>query len=572
MKPGDMFAKHYDIIAQIGKGGMGTVFLAKDVNLANGLWAIKEINKVGKTQQQIKTALDEANLLSKLNNGHIPRVTSIHSSPSSDYIYIVQDFIDGKTLNDAISTRAEEIRARDNISDPYILRQLSLSRIKNIARQIIDIFIYLQTRTPPVLYRDLKPSNLMIDRENNIKLIDFGIAFEMTPENLQPGAIQPMGTLGYAAPEQFGANLYHTLQTDIFTFGRTLYELTTGFNPSQQRIDPKTKRKVPVELPPIRQLRKDVDEALEEIIYKCMDPDLSKRYKTFQEIKYAFEHYSELGPSYRQKAVKRLNTIIALSITSVTLLGSSGGLFLYQHHQNKIEYSNMLARVDVYNNISDVIKVINTNPSEVKPFNRLVELYERDGKFTIAEEDQFVGLITKSISSLQKSKGFGDLAYNIGLMYVLYYQPTTDQQTNKNIKLAQSTQWFKNAVDYDTTHENTAKIYLAIGQFARDITTKVRQGEDKGLYKPYFENLDKITNQVNSKTPDALRLELVDIIFSAIDQYGKNIEADGVEPGQIKDLLKRSNKILSDTNTSSDQNTETKVRLLQTYTKLESRY
>lgn len=571
LKPGDLILNKYQIVKVIGAGGMGAVYLAQDIVLTTTLWAIKVIDKQSKTPDEIEKALDEAALLSKLNNNHIPRITTIHNTPNERYIYIVQDFISGMTLNQGIANKAREAREKKGIMDLYIQRQLSIRRIKRLAHQIIDIFIYLHTRKPPILYRDLKPANLMIDQEDNVKLIDFGIAFEMTPENMMPGKIVAMGTKGYAAPEQFDTRLYHTLQTDIFTFGRLLYELTTGFNPAREQIG-KDGKMHPINLPPVRELRPDVDEALEEIIYKCMADSLEERYKSFTEVKYAFDHYKELGPSFRDAAMKQIKIFVSMGLVSITLLGSSATLFAIEHHNAKVQYSNLLAKVDVYNNASDVVHVIKLNPTEIKPFNRLIEIYERDGKFTLDEEQQFTSLITKNITSLKDQKGYGDLAYNVGLMYALYYQASKDENENKNIKLAQSTQWFKDAIDYKTKNINSARIYLGVGQFSRDIVTKVKQGEDKGLYSEYFNNLDKLTSQVDSKTPDMVRLELVDIIFTALDDYGDNIKDDGISTDQIKSLISKANNILTKTQAKSEVNTKTKTELLVEYDKLNQRY
>lgn len=564
LKPGSILNNEFQIIDIIGQGGMGVVYLAFNLRLRS-TWAIKEVDKLKfeNNKQKLEEVRSEANLLARINHPTIPRVTDVIEKQNSRYLYIQQDYIDGKTLAEIIEDRARK-QAHKGIKDPYTQRQFSLNSVKNIARQLINTFIYLHTRKPAVLYRDLKPGNIMMNTSQHVYLIDFGIAFEMTPENLAPGVKVGMGTAGYAAPEQYGQKPIHTLQTDIFNFGRVLYELVTGYCPApNQTENGRIKHK---ELPLISELRPDIDEAMEEIIYTCMAEKLEDRYKSFQEVKYAFEHYDELGPSFRIKAKKQIKIISLLGATSLLLLSGSAGAFTYHYIQSNKQYNDMLAQVDVYNKVEDVVKLIEQNPTIVKPYNRLIELYETNDNFTVKEEQELLKLITKNLSDLKKQPDFPELAYNIGLLYIFYFKASDDVIKNKQLQMAQSTNWFKYAIDGHAKEAELAQIYYNIGNFNKDIVLAIKRGEDNGLYKDYFNNLSLLIDKTDqNKTPDLIKLQLVETIFFAVKDYRQDFINDGVSQEKVHDLIEAANNMLNEVQPKSEVNVQKKAVLLEVY-------
>lgn len=545
---------------------MGVVYLAYNIK-THGNVAIKEIDRsrFKDNPAKIQEVIDEAALLGRISYPAIPRVINVMDDPEAQYLYIIQDYIAGKTLAEAVIDRAK-VKAKQGVTDQYKQKQLSHKTIVSIAKQLIDTFIYLHTRQEPVLYRDLKPGNVMIDRSNNIHLIDFGIAFPMTQENLQQGVKIGMGTKGYAAPEQFGNTPYHTLQTDIFNFGRLLYELATGYCPAPKYVDEKG-RTINNPLPPIKELRPDIDEALEEIIQTCMEVKLEDRYGSFTEVKYAFDHYHELGPSFKARAVNRIKTVAITGIISAVLLTSGVGLLAYDKVQASVAYENMLEQVDVYNNVEEVVQLIEKNPAVVKPYKRLIELYKVDDVFTLDEEQQLLKLITKNLSTLMKKDGFGDLAYDIGETYFYYYKATEDEKQNSQLQMAQSVQWFGYALDTTTERTELANIYYNLGLFNRDIVLAIKQGEDVGLYKGYFETLDSLITTLDlENTPDLMKLRLIETVQIASDQYAEAFKKDGVTDEAFTQLLQQTINLLDAINPKSDMNKEKKQQLNEAFT------
>ena len=212
---GQIIDGKYEILKEVGKGGMSRVYLAMDQRL-NKQWAVKEIQKRGRDENNeyvIQSAIAEANLIKSLDHPSIVRITDIIEN--DDVIYIVEDYIEGETLASILKREGEQPQ----------------ERVIEWAIQLCEALQYLHSRTPAIIYRDMKPGNVMLRPEGTIKIIDFGIAREYKAENLEDTTC--LGTRGYAAPEQFGGKGQTDARTDIYCLGATLYHLLTGKNPAQ---------------------------------------------------------------------------------------------------------------------------------------------------------------------------------------------------------------------------------------------------------------------------------------------------------------------------------------------------
>ena len=139
------------------------------------------------------------------------------------------------------------------------------------AKQICDTLGYLHSQKPPIIYRDMKPANIMLKPEGNLKIIDFGISREYKEQNLADTTI--LGTKGYAPPEQFGSRQTDP-RSDIYALGMTMHHLVTG-------VDPKKNDYVP-----IRQWNPELSDGLEIIIDKCVQMDPNDRYQNCNELMY----------------------------------------------------------------------------------------------------------------------------------------------------------------------------------------------------------------------------------------------------------------------------------------------
>lgn len=203
-----IFHGRYKILSLIGKGGMGKVYLAEDLRLKGKLWAIKEIVvKKGNYQQFI----DEAKMLIALDHPYLPNIIDYYPPDEYGYSYLVMDYINGLTMMEKFE------QAKGNI--PY-------KQVVRYSLQLCDLFDYLHNQQPtPIIYRDLKPSNIMIDEQDNLRLIDFGIARTFKKGKLLD-TVQ-LGTVGFAAPEQF-EDKQTDHRSDIYSLGALMYFLLSN--------------------------------------------------------------------------------------------------------------------------------------------------------------------------------------------------------------------------------------------------------------------------------------------------------------------------------------------------------
>jgi len=217
-----MLAGRYLIEGQLGQGGFGLIYRARDIQLRNKLIAIKQITLHGLSPQEMIEATDsfnrEVTLLSQLKHANLPRIYDQFTDP--DHWYVVMDYIQGETLEDMLK------HARGGC--------FPAKRVITLGLALCDVLSYLHAQHPPIIFRDVKPANVMITRAGHLYLIDFGIARQY--RRGQAKDTGALGSPGYAAPEQYG-RAQTTTQTDIYGLGATLQTLLTGKDPLDIAIE-----------------------------------------------------------------------------------------------------------------------------------------------------------------------------------------------------------------------------------------------------------------------------------------------------------------------------------------------
>lgn len=290
----EIFQGRYKILRVLGEGGMGKVYLAENINLKT-LWAIKEISKKKNTSFDL---LAEPNMLKNLNHPALPRIFDIFEN--EDFLYIIEDYVEGVSLDKALKT----------------VEKYPEHTVIDWAKQICDVLIYLHNLKPnPIIYRDMKPSNLIVNSEGKVKLIDFGIAREYKAQAAEDTTV--IGTRGYAAPEQYGTKQTDA-RTDIYSLGVTLYHLITGKSPN----DP------PYELVPVRQLDKKLSAGIEHIIKKCTQLNPDKRYQSAEKLLFDLENIHKYN-----KEAKRKRLLLELRIVFYAFLLTGAVLISYFGYQ-----------------------------------------------------------------------------------------------------------------------------------------------------------------------------------------------------------------------------------------------
>jgi len=309
-----MLEGRYRVTRVLGCGGMGAVYLAQDMRLSNKLVAVKEmipdpnVSPAEQAQAQQQFQL-EASMLASLDHPNLPRVSDYFTERGKHYL--VMDYVDGETLEDILSRT------------PGFLPE---SQVLDWATQLCDVLSYLHSRQPPVIFRDLKPCNIMVNRSGTVKLIDFGIARLFKPGK-HTDTLR-MGTMGYAPPEQYAGHGQTDARSDIYSLGATLHHLLTKRDPTQH--PPFT-----FDTAPPRSLNLAVSPHVEAAIMRAVAYDRSHRFQSASEMKQALLGGTPPGPPFTGTTVvvtppagKRRLVQRAMTLLLITLIALLAGIVL----------------------------------------------------------------------------------------------------------------------------------------------------------------------------------------------------------------------------------------------------
>ncbi|MHC9540212.1 MAG: serine/threonine protein kinase [Vulcanimicrobiota bacterium] len=259
LSPETLLAGRYKIKRFLGRGGSGTVYLAEDLTLG-AMWAVKhfslshlspEEKKAGETQ-----CSREINLLTSLSHPQLPKVADFFHE-DSDNAYVVMEYIQGETLAD-LTARTRETPGEETV--------------REWALQICEALEYLHCHKPPIIFRDLKPHNLILTPEGIIRFIDFGIARLFNPVRDRDTLF--MGTPGYAPPEQFGKGQTDQ-RSDIYSLGATLHYLLTGRDPGEN----------PFHFDPVTRFNPQVSPLMEAVVARAVEIEPHHRFTSVKEMK-----------------------------------------------------------------------------------------------------------------------------------------------------------------------------------------------------------------------------------------------------------------------------------------------
>ncbi len=259
LETGSLVKGRYEVTGLLAHGGMSWVYMAQDC-LTGASLVIKEAMRRQACKDEImeQSLILEGHLLKDLDNPHLPKIYEVVEE--ADQILMVMDYVEGQSL--------------DQILDQY--GPLPPEMAVHCGLQICDVFAYLHSQFPPIIYRDMKPANVILQPDGMVKMIDFGTARTWKGDQERSSDTMLIGTEGFAAPEQFGGLGESDARTDIFCLGVTLFNLVTGHSPYTR----------PFGITPLGdwdpQLR---DCALDRIIQRCTQRDPDSRYQSAQELK-----------------------------------------------------------------------------------------------------------------------------------------------------------------------------------------------------------------------------------------------------------------------------------------------
>lgn len=268
LSEGTVLNGRYEIVRKIGGGGMGAVYLASDRNLGGVLRAVKEmVQSHIEESHQDKAVNDfkrESLLLTSLEHPSIPTIYDYFFDDRENRFYLVMKYISGGDLAGRLRSAPEN--------------RLDEKTITEWAIQVADVLDYLHNRTPPIVYRDLKPSNVMIDgNSGRVMLIDFGIARWVSAK--EEKGVTAVGTMGYAPPELFSGNVEP--RSDIYSLGSTMFHLLTGADPQNSPLLIFDFNKNPRP----RQINSMLSDQMEQILLRSVEYDADKRFANAAEMR-----------------------------------------------------------------------------------------------------------------------------------------------------------------------------------------------------------------------------------------------------------------------------------------------
>lgn len=533
LKIGSIIDGKYKILNKVGQGGMSVVYLAMNEK-ANKQWAIKEVRKDGvKDFELIKQGLIvETDMLKKLSHPSLPSIVDVIEDDNT--FLIVMDYIQGNPLSKTL----EEYGAQ------------SQENVVEWAKQLCDVLGYLHSRKPPIIYRDMKPANVMLKPDGSITLIDFGTAREYKSKNIADTTC--LGTIGYAAPEQFGGMGQTDARTDIYCLGATLYHLVTGMNPCEP----------PYEIKPIRQINPALSNGLEKIIMKCTQRDPDARYQSCAELMYDLEHFDEMDNTYRRKMKFRLG----IFITSVILTIGFGCVAIWGNASaENIKSKNYSYILSNAKSLDDYYNAILTDPSKTDAYIELVN-YLRTDTLTKEEADGLnqlqAGLDRKNsngysetVNVLEELKeknydGYIDVCYEFGNAFLFSSDTTNDRERYVN-----ASKWFseaKNKYEMASIFCDIASCLQLIDQNHQ--STMVQKGKELQEYKNLWDKLTKLESKINGlgKTPEEsdnkinVINSITNIIYNNANGFVNAIKNNGLSYNEINTLLNDMNSSLVD--------------------------
>lgn len=533
LKIGSIIDGKYKILNKVGQGGMSVVYLAMNEK-ANKQWAIKEVRKDGvKDFELIKQGLIvETDMLKKLSHPSLPSIVDVIEDDNT--FLIVMDYIQGNPLSKTL----EEYGAQ------------SQENVVEWAKQLCDVLGYLHSRKPPIIYRDMKPANVMLKPDGSITLIDFGTAREYKSKNIADTTC--LGTIGYAAPEQFGGMGQTDARTDIYCLGATLYHLVTGMNPCEP----------PYEIKPIRQINPALSNGLEKIIMKCTQRDPDARYQSCAELMYDLEHFDEMDNTYRRKMKFRLG----IFITSVILTIGFGCVAIWGNASaENIKSKNYSYILSNAKSLDDYYNAILTDPSKTDAYIELVN-YLRTDTLTKEEADGLnqlqAGLDRKNsngysetVNVLEELKeknydGYIDVCYEFGNAFLFSSDTTNDRERYVN-----ASKWFseaKNKYEMASIFCDIASCLQLIDQNHQ--STMVQKGKELQEYKNLWDKLTKLESKINGlgKTPEESDTKInvinsiTNIIYNNANGFVNVIKNNGLSYNDINTLLSDMNSSLAD--------------------------
>lgn len=533
----------YQILKEIGRGGMSVVYLAMDTHL-NKQWAVKEIRKKGSGKNDeivVNSLLAEANMMKRLDHPALPRIVDIIDNGIT--IYVVMDYIEGESLDKVLN----EFGAQPE------------DKVIAWAMQIADALSYLHAQKPPIIYRDMKPANVMLKPEGNIKIIDFGIAREYKELSLADTTV--LGTKGYAPPEQYSGQT--DPRSDIFALGMTMHHLLTGVDPRSGDA-----------YAPVRQWNPELSEGIEAIIDKCVQPASENRYQNCADLMYDLEHPDLITRGFKKKQKKKLWSFIVAAALSVVFAVSGfvcDSLATQVNNSTYEAYISVMASTSLEEKVESYKQAIAIYPYDTRAYMKLAEAYEDEGRFSEAESKQLMALYNANKDGFDTSSvEVAQLNYKIGMMYFNYY---TDQSGNASFSTRVqkaypffATNFENENVPTDFEEKSLSDCYYQICAFFKKYILNAATVDEasKSNYETLFTTIDGALNDVEGASAYD-KLSLYNGVFMLIYDQRDDLASVGYEKSAVLSLFDEVHTQAKSLNVRKEQAEKLRQEIVNNY-------
>ena len=495
----------YEILKLLNTGGMNSaIYLALDKKL-NRQWAIKKVRK--SSSQTTSMLMAEASIMKNLDHPMLPRIVGIEEDPK--FFYIIMDFVQGENLKTVVSSSGPQ--AQDTVVSWGV--------------KLCDVLTYLHGKG--IVYRDMKPANIMLSPDGNIKLIDFGIAREYK-ENASEDTTA-LGTEGYAAPEQYEGKGQTDARTDVYGMGITLFQLLTGVNPSSYQEN----------IFSIRLQNPNLSSGLDKIILKCTNKDPKKRYQSTEELKKALLNYKKLDDKFlkkQKKVIKKFFTLLGLSTLCFVI---AGGSFIASYFQKNNRYSALLSGVPSKANI---IKAIDVKPSETAGYVALLNYYGKEiDQNELSEFSHIYGEHREDITDIE------DVSMIAGEKILGSYS-----EKSIRAKLVAGEPYFNAA----SKKYSSAKIYVSMAEFYRayimqDDSAIVKEPSKKDYEKLLrgMSDILKENEKLDSDDKHSIMLASDQLILGLLSENADSMREQKISKSDLTSIVSSVEKNLDSVNT-----------------------
>ena len=382
----------YKITKVLGEGGTGTTFKCWDVQLKKE-WALKAIDTLRPAYKAALSedgTLPEIEILKSLDHPLAPRM--VDRFDWGQYIFIVMDSIDGENLQSLLSKEGAQ------------KQELVVSWMIDVC-ELLD---YLHANG--IIYRDMKPINLILSHDGKIRMVDFGNPTKIV-RNGDYSDTEPIGTRGYAAPEQFKS--YSDERSDIYTAGVTMYQLLTGESPVKRTF----------KMRPLRMSRAEIDRGIEVIIMKACSEKPKDRYQNMRQMIDALMNYKKIDELYVEKLKSKLRISKALGIAGLLMILSGALIFEGFYLRDVSVYKTLVGGRDLSGAIpgeENILKAIDIMPQAPDAYVLLSRSFAEDG-FTDGELTRFDSLYERyEKAAFVKKEAYSDLNWEISQSFITY--------------------------------------------------------------------------------------------------------------------------------------------------------